>query len=270
MKTQITLETVSLTNRRFGVEMEISGSRLDVNTIIGMMASLGIGCEYQSYNHRVCSVWKITSDASIRRSNTDFSEFELVSPILRGKDGLESVRVVCGILATAGCVVNSSCGLHVHHEVADYKAKNLERIVCFYRRAQDSIDMIMPVSRRGNSNHYCQPVAENTESVTRQYGSRYYKLNIQSYYKYGTVEFRHHSGTVDAEKIIAWVIFTQAIVERCKRSFRLHAPEMTWYDVMQAVGFVHNHDNGAVRNYLTKRYNKFSRRRSLARVAEAM
>ena len=46
---------------------------------------------------------------------------------------------------------------------------------------------------------------------------RYYGTNLCALQKYGTIEFRYHSGTVDAEKIIAWVRILNAIVS-CVRS----------------------------------------------------
>lgn len=275
MKTQATIETVSLTNRRFGVEMEISGSRLEINTIVSMMAALGIGCECQSYNHRVCNVWKITTDSSIeRQGGVEFGEFELVSPILCGADGVDQINKVCAVLNAAGCTVNKTCGLHVHHEVKDYKAANLARLVDFYRRAQSVIDMLMPPSRRGDTNQYCLSIpATNlcrTEDITHQYGSRYYKINIQAYYRYGTVEFRHHSGTVDAEKILAWVAFTQCMVERCRRKISESTHKLTWFDLMQAVGFTHNPAHAVTAKFLTRRYAKFTGKTTRIRVARAI
>jgi hypothetical protein len=48
-------------------------------------------------------------------------------------------------------------------------------------------------------------------------GDRFVKLNYQAFWRHGTVEFRHHSGTVDAAKIIKWVVFCQKLVETAIR-----------------------------------------------------
>lgn len=55
----------------------------------------------------------------------------------------------------------------------------------------------------------------NTITGLRGYfGSRYFKINFESFATHGTVEFRHHSGTTEYEKIVNWVKLTQAMVER--------------------------------------------------------
>ena len=41
---------------------------------------------------------------------------------------------------------------------------------------------------------------------------RYYKVNLQSLSRYGTIEFRQHNGTIDAEKILNWVSFCTQFV----------------------------------------------------------
>lgn len=42
---------------------------------------------------------------------------------------------------------------------------------------------------------------------------RYKKLNVGCYWLRGTIEFRHHGGTVSADKVIAWILLTQALID---------------------------------------------------------
>tara|TARA_Y100000593_G_scaffold34043_1_gene66839 strand:+ start:2730 stop:3845 length:1116 start_codon:yes stop_codon:yes gene_type:complete len=42
---------------------------------------------------------------------------------------------------------------------------------------------------------------------------RYCKINLASFWKHGTLEFRHHSGTVEHEKILNWIELTSGMVD---------------------------------------------------------
>ena len=52
---------------------------------------------------------------------------------------------------------------------------------------------------------------------------RYHKLNLMAFWRHGTVEFRQHSGTIDAEKICAWISLTQGFIEKALVSKRFSA-----------------------------------------------
>lgn len=43
-------------------------------------------------------------------------------------------------------------------------------------------------------------------------GNRYKKVNLKSYFRHGTVEFRQHSGTIEYTKISNWVLFLHSLV----------------------------------------------------------
>lgn len=86
----------------------------------------------------------------------------------------------------------------------------------------------MPESRRGDTNRYCKSIEQrfrpsNDLELSNVYNkiiqcrrletlssvvtdrSRYYKINIEAYWRHKTVEFRHHSGTIEFEKISNWI-----------------------------------------------------------------
>ncbi|MEG2004925.1 MAG: amidoligase family protein [Bilophila sp.] len=87
----------------------------------------------------------------------------------------------------------------------------------------------MAISRRANNNTYCQSTkriflenpafsraATVIDLVHAQCG-RYYKLNLQSYTRHHTIEFRQHQGTVSAEKISSWVRFLNGFIDESRR-----------------------------------------------------
>ena len=50
---------------------------------------------------------------------------------------------------------------------------------------------------------------------SKYHESRYFQINFHSLFKFGTIEVRSHSGTLNAKKIINWVHLQQTIVEKC-------------------------------------------------------
>lgn len=49
-------------------------------------------------------------------------------------------------------------------------------------------------------------------------GGRYFGLNLQSAFKHGTIEFRCHGGTIEADKIVPWAAFCSALLDFAKRA----------------------------------------------------
>lgn len=203
--------------RTYGIEIEAYG--VTRSTVEQELRNAGINAYSEGYNHRTQAYWKVITDSSIRGS----LGFELVSPPLSGEEGLNQIKVVSEVLNRLGAQINRSCGLHVHHHVADYDLQNFKNLYGLYGRFETTIDSFTPNSRRANNNRFTRSIisiaqevqeARSLSQIQSIASDRYRKLNIQSYWRYGTVEFRQHSGTIDAEKIINWVILTQGMVER--------------------------------------------------------
>ena len=112
------------------------------------MVAQGLRCELQSYNHRTQYVWKIVPDGSVRGGA------ELVSPVLRGDDGFGQLAAAGRALATAGCKVNRTTGLHVHHDVRDLDVASFRRLVHNWHDSQDAIDGLVARSRRNQRGTY--------------------------------------------------------------------------------------------------------------------
>ncbi|MBO6102073.1 MAG: amidoligase family protein [Opitutales bacterium] len=210
-------------NRTFGVEMEIIHN--SKSEVCGALRRSGVECVSESYNHTTRTHWKIVSDASVEGG------FEIVSPVLKGREGLDELKKVCDALVGAGAKIKKCCGLHVHLGTDDFKAdirvwKNLYKN---YATLESIIDSFMPPSRRDN--RFCQSMRvggwrgkigsartlQDLESkITGR--SRYFKLNSQSYWRHRTVEFRQHSGSVEFEKVKNWILFCARFVEFSKKN----------------------------------------------------
>ncbi|WP_300907716.1 amidoligase family protein [uncultured Desulfovibrio sp.] len=206
-------------DRKFGIELEIVGITRQV--ALRALRAVGINVQDESYNHTTRGHWKLVSDSSVRDG------FEVVSPILQGEAGIEEAMTVAEALSDAGATVNRSCGFHVHFDAADLNAADVKIIVNRYAAHEAEIDAFMPPSRRGNTNTYCESVtsflnrrfneARTINELAAAQPGRYFKVNLQSYRRHGTLEFRQHSGTVNANKVANWVRFLGEFIEQCKR-----------------------------------------------------
>lgn len=108
--------------------------------------------------------------------------------------------------------------------------------VATYRKALDAI-----VSRRKQGKYH---------------ESRYNGLNLHSYWHRGTVEFRHHHGTTDPEKITNWGIFVGSIVDYCKNRDEADMANILALSPRESVGKLGMPN--FVEAWLQTRWNKFT------------
>ena len=198
----------------FGVEIECY--HCNRSELIEQGSANGLAIHSEGYNHQDNErYYKIVSDGSL--SGVDNNE--VVSPILKGNNGLASLKQLCKALAAVGAKVNRTCGLHVHIGAASMSDEHFCRVVRNYKRIEMAIDSFMPESRRGDNGCYCRSLRgcnlnyTTKQGIIRSFGSRYYKVNTQAYLRHKTIEFRQHSGTNDYEKISHWVTFLAKLVE---------------------------------------------------------
>jgi hypothetical protein len=210
---------MTLPNRTFGIEIEIKG--LSERQACRALVEAGINASETGYTHRVSSSWKVLYDGSLSGTSC-----EVVSPVLRGEDGIEQVRKVAQALASAGARIDRQCGLHVHVGTDGMSANDVAMVLARYARFESVIDGFMPSSRRANNNTYCRSISNLVgrringqsfrsipEVVSAMGGDRYQKVNMQAYNRHRTIEFRQHSGTCNATKIENWVRFILGFVE---------------------------------------------------------
>lgn len=215
--------TTTMSNRTFGVEIECVGKTME--QAAAALNAAGVVTRIESYGHSTPSTWKIVSDSTVTDAHSN--GFELVSPILRGQAGLDQVAKVSAALIAAGVKVNRTCGFHVHVGANDLNTATLVNLVKRYSEHESTIDSFMPKSRRGTENRFCQRMSGIAATlVSRSFASvraltnyvsgsfdRYYKLNLAAFLRHGTVEFRQHSGTIDARKMTSWILFCLNFVD---------------------------------------------------------
>ena len=197
---------------------------VNVRDLANAMRNESVEFQNENYNHTTRSHWKAVRDSSISGSNA----IEVVSPILQGENGMQQVKSVCKALNSVNAKVNKSCGFHVHFSAADFTIEQWRNLFINYALFEEHIDKMMPASRRDSNNRFCQSkkteVLANIERINAateliditnaiRQNTRYVKLNVESFWRHGTVEFRQHSGTVDFNKISAWVEILNSLIE---------------------------------------------------------
>lgn len=202
-------------NRKYGIEIECMLPRTEsMATVAAAIAAAGVPCFNAGYSHSRSAQWKVVSDGSLSGGNG----MEIVSPPLQGETSLEQINKVCAVLNRLGATVNRTCGLHVHVDAAGLTVQAMRRLAAIYIENENIIDSFMPMSRRASNNHFCGSLrgtnmtalatARDASAISHAvaHGNRYVKLNFSAFLRHGTVEFRHHSGTVDADKINKWLL----------------------------------------------------------------
>jgi len=206
-------------DRKFGVEIEaFFKHERGVEKLKGLLQQQGITLQNGLRGTQMQS-WKLTGDGSIN-SNGGFS-FEIVSPILQGQEGMAQLEKVCQGLKACGARINKSCGLHIHFDAQGFNLQTWKNLLINYAKAEDIIDAFMPLSRRADNNTYCKSIKHHVPAISRAtniqkimdiMNSRYKKVNVLSYARHKTIEFRQHSGSVEFEKIKNWILFLHNLV----------------------------------------------------------
>ncbi|HEX8506345.1 MAG TPA: amidoligase family protein [Hymenobacter sp.] len=221
--------------RTFGVEIEAYG--VTRAALLAELRAQGLEAQDAGYTHTATPYWKIVSDSSVRGANG----FELVSPVLQGLEGLADLERACRALRICNAEVNASCGLHVHLGARDLSIEHMRQLVRNYLVLEPTLDQLVPADRRGSANTYCRSLQRGRSQAQAEAailgattaqelseaangGSRYHKVNVQSFFRQGTIEFRQHSGTTSFEKISFWVKLLANLVDFSKQ--RLVTPAL--------------------------------------------
>lgn len=204
------------TRRAFtmGVEIECFGIvKSEVREALQRRGVLSIETGYDHNDQK--KAYKLGHDGSI----TGLNSCEVVSPILKN---LKSLKVVCDTINEHGARVNRSCGLHIHLGADQLTLDQWVRVIKNYARIEPIIDTFMAESRRANNNCYCKSIVEAADRLSdigsfQQIESafrcdRYHKVNVMSFRRHKTIEFRQHQGTTDFAKIKMWAEFLMALV----------------------------------------------------------
>lgn len=182
------------------------------------------------------NVWSVTTDYSLVHDKEHYG-YELISPVLRDEKDLEVLGEFLFALRRNDCTINFTCGLHIHidfTESVDYLQSRL--LKCSQKQNSIMLELEVPENRYSR---YCKPYPEvfveglktrkflsidelvefysNTlgegmsDVMFPRHPSRYYFINLNSYYSHKTIEFRVFNGTLDLETIKQYIDYIRCL-----------------------------------------------------------
>ena len=178
---------------------------------------------------RIDGLWNIVRDGSLRRG----SEFIFKEPYKGANiiSALESMNNFLSIHRRNNMIPIASdrCSVHVHLDARDLDEVSLNNLILIYLFVERILFQYVSPTRI--KNNYCRPLSDSSfkftmnelksVAINKQIGSlvsiinnscdKYSALNMRPLTKFGSVEFRHHEGTTDMNKVKEWINIIIAI-----------------------------------------------------------
>lgn len=107
--------------------------------------------------------WKAERDGSIHTGPGHMAA-EIVSPVLKGADGLRQLQAVCAWLNSVGAKVNRSTGFHVHVGFDGSDLDALHRLVSLVANFEKALYAATGTHHR-EQGHYCRGIQEDSHFV---------------------------------------------------------------------------------------------------------
>tara|TARA_B110001450_G_scaffold111858_1_gene105627 strand:- start:1626 stop:2501 length:876 start_codon:yes stop_codon:yes gene_type:complete len=258
---QETAQQIALTvmkQKTIGIEIECyipSEHRGDIDAAF----TAQVNYNRERWNTTTRPYWKGIPDGSLNNPPRGYQGFEMIMPPLMPSEAFKQLELVLDVLNRYGAKVRKCCGLHVHCDAAGFTPKRLQYALNHYVKSEKAIDCLMPLTRRGDQEampthkRYCRSTKEILDTAIdggriRSGGFlRYRKLNLTSFAKHGTLEYRHHAATLDFGKIVAWAAFCQSSTERCRTQVtRTESYNNPMHNVLLAIKWARHNLDGTL------------------------
>lgn len=229
---QKSLQMKPWTNRRFSITLNFLSSFEEnpkkLISKISEYSKIKILSEEFDRNH-----WHISFLTLVKDSKTEKNLFSISSPLLEGSKGFKEIFEICEILKKLKCTVPTNSFLVINLDPLGLTGGDIAGLIRSYFLFETKIDSIMPNSFKKNKfSDMMLPVMEKLNlpkvpsvdfnfdiplsDLISNLDKETYKVNLLSYVKNGTIEFRQHFGTLNPEKICHWINFLLTFVEESK------------------------------------------------------
>ncbi len=212
----------------------------------------GLGIQIGSYHHGYPlpapfpQGWTAERDGSVYSASRGLVAMEIVSPILKGRAGIEQAKQVAQMLRDLGATVNRTTGLHVHVGAASVAGDDTTAVAewvakLLYQMAMHETAVYASTgTHRRENGQYASSIKRQKEDADRirkaksprrkqeelswlaSRGGRYHSLNLTNLFtSKATVEFRAFAGTVEWTKILGHIQTCLALAERATETTRM-------------------------------------------------
>jgi hypothetical protein len=204
--------------KKLVVEMDLPAKEYNKNMTVKREGTLSMKREGETTpNGKVC--WSYKGDGSVYGGN---ETREIVSPILKGENGIKQLKAICSAMRRSGFYSNATAGVHVHLGAEGLTLEVFKNICYNYTMFEPLVDMIFPTDRRWSNAYFAESFstkqdwerkidsATDFSGLTNYSGimgdRRYFKVNLQAFHSLGTIEFRQCIGTND-DRLITWFLY---------------------------------------------------------------
>lgn len=175
----------------------------------------------------------------VRDGSLSGDGFEINTAPARGISFENQIQEICNSIS-ANAIITERCGLHIHVDARDLTYEDIKALIALYKSIERGLFLTQPKERR--KSEYCLPCGdiyskesdldyavyskehskERIEEMKKnKYATaRYFALNLHSWFYRGTVESRLHTGTVNAEEIIAWGSLLAMMLDAAKERYK--------------------------------------------------
>lgn len=203
--------SVDVNEMTFGVEIETTMP-------FGSVAAGGHGNGRQV--EWLPSGWLADRDPSIVCEDSSHAACEFVSPVLKGKDGLQQLASAIRQIVAKGGKVNASCGLHIHVGFDKRDSVALRKLVALVANFEKAIYAQTGTKARENG-RWCHALSRFETLDRAMQGRTHTRYMIcNTITDKPTVEFRPFAATLNVTKILGHVLTSIALVEKVLRSAR--------------------------------------------------
>ncbi len=170
--------------------------------------------------------WRAKSDGSISGFPRSWHTLEIVSPKLKGVDGLLQTKTVLEWAHRKNADVNKTCGTHIHlNWPTSMQSDDLKRVVHRVANSEKSLYAITGMKER-ERNMFTRPIKEAYRELRydrdglpllndgHEYRRRVLNMTNLSSGTKRTLEFRCFAGTLRFIKVCSYVCFVMGLLQK--------------------------------------------------------